>query len=268
MNKLFILFIGAFCLFALNINAQDLGSVSGYVYNSNDSTSIPGANVFIKTGQKTIGTVTDSKGHFKLKPIDPGAYTIIISYVGLDTIFIKGVKVTANLDTYLKKNYLSSKNLKGVEITFDLGLIDEDGATIISMDAKDLVLLPTKGDMKMVLRYTSSDYYVSERTQKVYFRGSRSGASAYYIDGMRVDEMMLPGRGVGSMQIYSGGVPAKYGDFTGGVIAVETKSYNDCLEEQDALQRYIALTDAPTIVDMPKETKEATEETTTTPVKE
>jgi len=270
MNKFIILFVSVLSLFALKTNAQSLGSISGYVYNSNDSAAIPGANVFIKTGQKTIGTTTDLKGHFKLKPIDPGTYTVLISYAGLDTLSIVGTKVNANNDTYLKKKFLGSRNLKGVVITYDLGLIDEDGGTIHTMNAKTLEALPTKGDIKMVLRYTSSDYFVSEYTQQVYFRGSRSGTSAYYIDGMRVDNMNLPGRGVGSVQIYSGGVPAQYGDFTGGVIAVQTKGYNDILQEQAAQKRYLEYTDAPNIITMPKETKEPAEEKTDnqTPEKE
>lgn len=265
MNKLIILFISVSCLFALKINAQNLGSISGYVYNSNDSVAIPGANVFIKTGQKTIGTTTNLKGYFKLKPIEPGTYTVIISYVGLDTLSVVGTKVNANNDTYLKKKFMGSKNLRGVEITYDLGLIDEDGGTIHTMDAKTLEALPTKGDIKMVLRYTSSDYFVSEYTQQVYFRGSRAGTSAYYIDGMRVDNMNLPGRGVGSVQVYSGGVPAQYGDFTGGVIVVETKSYNDILQEQAYQKRYLAMTDAPKIITKTKDAKEPAEEETDNP---
>jgi hypothetical protein len=40
------------------------------------------------------------------------------------------------------------------------------------------------------------------------------------------------------MQVYTGGVPAKYGDTTGGVIVVETKSYleeyNEKLRQEEA----------------------------------
>ena len=39
--------------------------------------------------------------------------------------------------------------------------------------------------------------------------------------------MGIPGIAVGSVKVYTGGIPAAYGDVTGGVIVVETKSYFD-----------------------------------------
>jgi len=54
------------------------------------------------------------------------------------------------------------------------------------------------------------------------------------VDGIKIQggNMSVPGRGVGSVSLYTGGVPAAYGDFTGGVIIIETKSYSDWLVEQ------------------------------------
>jgi len=37
----------------------------------------------------------------------------------------------------------------------------------------------------------------------------------------------IPGTSIGGVSVYAGGVPAKYGDTTGGVIIMETKSYFD-----------------------------------------
>jgi outer membrane receptor protein involved in Fe transport len=67
-------------------------------------------------------------------------------------------------------------------------------------------------------------------------RGSRPGSSSVYIDGMKVSDEMstLPSLGIGSMEIYTGGIPAKYGDVTGGVIMMTTKSYFDLVSERNA----------------------------------
>ena len=35
----------------------------------------------------------------------------------------------------------------------------------------------------------------------------------------------IPGLAIGSVKVYTGGVPARYGDFTGGCIVIETQSY-------------------------------------------
>ena len=37
-----------------------------------------------------------------------------------------------------------------------------------------------------------------------------------------------------SITIYTGGLPARYGDVTGGVVAIETKSYYDLYMQEKA----------------------------------
>jgi hypothetical protein len=41
----------------------------------------------------------------------------------------------------------------------------------------------------------------------------------------------IPGQAIGSLKVYTGGVPARYGDLSGGVIVVETKSYFDLSQQ-------------------------------------
>ena len=35
----------------------------------------------------------------------------------------------------------------------------------------------------------------------------------------------IPGQAIGSIKVYTSGVPASYGDVSGGIIVMETKSY-------------------------------------------
>lgn len=59
-------------------------------------------------------------------------------------------------------------------------------------------------------------------------RGARSDATNYYIDGVRVRSLpVVPQASMSQITIWTGGVPASYGDFTGGIISVESKSYFD-----------------------------------------
>jgi outer membrane receptor protein involved in Fe transport len=51
------------------------------------------------------------------------------------------------------------------------------------------------------------------------------------------DEMSgIPSLAIGSLEIYTGGIPAKYGDVTGGVIMMTTKGYFDILNERRAAE--------------------------------
>ena len=47
------------------------------------------------------------------------------------------------------------------------------------------------------------------------------------LDGVKIRENVpnVPSSGISSMSVYTGGLPAKYGDTTGGVVVIETKSY-------------------------------------------
>lgn len=57
-------------------------------------------------------------------------------------------------------------------------------------------------------------------------RGGRTDGNAYYIDGMRVRNANIPKSAINNVNVITGGIPANYGDLTGGIIAVETKDIN------------------------------------------
>ena len=67
---------------------------------------------------------------------------------------------------------------------------------------------------------------------EVYIRGSRPLSTQYITDGIKMPDgkIGIPGQAIGSMKVYTGGIPANYGDVTGGVIVVETMSYYDLLQ--------------------------------------
>ena len=43
----------------------------------------------------------------------------------------------------------------------------------------------------------------------------------------------VPNEAINSFSVYTGGVPAKYGDVTGGIVAIETKSYFDLYQQHN-----------------------------------
>ena len=54
--------------------------------------------------------------------------------------------------------------------------------------------------------------------------GSRSDATDYYVDGMKVrGGLGVPQGGIEQITVITAGVPAQYGDATGGIISVTTK---------------------------------------------
>jgi hypothetical protein len=55
-----------------------------------------------------------------------------------------------------------------------------------------------------------------------------------FIDGVKVvagEVPNVPSTAIQNLTVYTGGIPAKYGDMTGGVVVIETKGYMDFYRE-------------------------------------
>ena len=86
---------------------------------------------------------------------------------------------------------------------------------------------PAKNDLKALIASRNSDIKVGSDGQMM-IRGSRGNNLISYIDGVKMNEVQsVPSAAIGAITIYSSAIPAKYGDTTGGVIIIETKSYYD-----------------------------------------
>jgi hypothetical protein len=112
--------------------------------------------------------------------------------------------------------------------------VDKNMYTMKSLDATELLQLAgsSRGDIKGVLTSISSD--VIETNGEVHFRGTRGEATGYFVDGVRtLGASTIPGLGVENLTVFSGGVPAMYGDVMGGVVIITTKSYFSGIREKN-----------------------------------
>ncbi|WP_159018594.1 carboxypeptidase-like regulatory domain-containing protein [Algibacter sp. L3A6] len=99
MKHLFLIF--AF-LSSATMFAQDGATITGNVLDLEaNNTPLEMARVSIKeTGDKTI---SDQEGNFTLKGLNPGTYTVSLSFVGYETKTIE-VNVAANRTTQIKES--------------------------------------------------------------------------------------------------------------------------------------------------------------------
>jgi hypothetical protein len=197
--------------------------------------------VWVDLNDNSIKTQTDDEGRYTLKPLDPGTY---IMHIGLekDTINME-VVVNANEITKMRDLDLSSDEFKEhmmgeVEvITYVDPLIRVDQPTMDIIRAKDLAHSPAKRDIKQIMASMSSAIKITDNGD-AYVRGSRADALIYFIDGVKLRENFKtpPSSAIASVAVYTGGVPAKYGDCLSGVIVVETKNYFSLYNEWKAKQ--------------------------------
>ena len=211
------------------LGQNNSGEIKGKVFEFETGNPLPFANVYVKIGEQLIGTTTDMDGRFTLKPLQPGIYSVSISFVGMAIKEIKGVEVRTEKISYIEDAYLKSSELiPGVDVVhWTIPIIDKGNPSIQSIGMKDIQQSSLLRNPIELIANSVPGVSVSP-TGGVTIRGSRTGDVGYYIDGVKANGLSgVPGRAIGSISVYTGGVPAQYGDVTGGVIIVETASYFD-----------------------------------------
>lgn len=219
------------------IFCQGFGTIKGKVVDSNNL-PIPQASVFIEFGANKIGSATDFEGNFTIKPISPGVYNLNVSSTGFNSQIVKGIHITADKITFMDKIILSdfvySTKGEAEVIEYKTKIIDPGDPGRMSLTPAVIDNIPGKENLPNIIRTVSPEIKVSDDGNEIYFRGARNGTSAIYIDGVKSNDFnsKIVGMAIGSFTVYTGGIPAKYGDVTGGVVVIETKSYFDYLNER------------------------------------
>jgi len=208
------------------LNAQvTTGTIMGKVFEEDSVTIVIGARVWVETETGVIGASTDFEGRYKIVGLKPGSYNVNAKLNSFAPYTVNGVSVSPDGLTHI--NFALGRTLNPVIVTWTPPLIEKD-IPKLRIFTEDIAHSPYIRDPKGLLAGTSSEIQMPEGTDQLIIRGSRPGDAIYYIDGVKATDMSaLPGVAIGSMEAYTGGIPAKYGDTTGGVVILESKSYFD-----------------------------------------
>lgn len=224
MLKKLLLTLGIVLLTSVMVFAQD-GTLKGQITDADTKEPIPFANVVVMVdGVQKGGGSTDFDGYFTIKPIVPGRYDVKATTVGYQPQQFNGVVISADKITYQDFALSNSAvNLEVVEIKeYAVPLISKDktqsGGT---MTSEEIAKMPNKSAGAVA---TTVGGVFSRDGEVGSLRGQRSSGTVYYIDGIRVTgNSNLPESAIDQVSVVLGGVPAQYGDATGGIISVTTK---------------------------------------------
>ena len=209
---------------------QNFGEIHGKVIDEYGE-PLPGLNVYTQSSSGEIMATTNLDGRYKLKPLNPGIYTLEFSFMGYNTQRLTDINVDPNKINILKKVQMGQSATdipEVVVLTYIDKLIDPEETSRVTMRASDIKSNARRTSLVDMIGSMKSD--VKKGTDgELYFRGSRTGAVQYNIDGVKMgaNAARIPSSAIGSISVYTGGLPAKYGDTTGGVVVIETKSYMD-----------------------------------------
>lgn len=225
------LVVGLFITLGGWVNAQSgLGEVIGTVKQDTSENIVFGALAVINDNGTLYRARTDANGRFRISAIPAGTYLMNIVYYD-DTL--KNIEVEVPIDGFFQTG----------DIAFHSGVLELDGADAIydrnaarlidgnlpvkTLTAEEIDKSPLKFDLKGLISTMSSDIKMTNDGELV-FRGARKGDMLYLMDGVKTSTVgSVPGCSIGRMMVYTGGLPAKYGDTMGGVVIMESKSYFD-----------------------------------------
>ncbi len=183
---------------------------------------ILGTVALYKNGVLVTGTETDFDGYYSITEIDPGNYDVVFSYTGYQETRISGVTINAGKANKVDAKLSSGVTLQEIVVKYEKPLIEQDNTTQGStLSSEQIRNLPTR-DVN-ALASLGAGVASADEGGAISIRGSRSDATNYYIDGIRVSGRMVPKQQIEQLQVITGGVEARYGDVTGGIISVTTR---------------------------------------------
>lgn len=201
------------------------GTLNGTIVDAATNEPIPFANISIEeNGSVVTGGTSDFDGRFSIKPIKAGKYDVSASYIGYGTVKYSNVQITAGQITFQNFKLKPEAEMLGeVEIVeYKVPLIQKDqtqsGGTMTSEDISRMNARSADAVAATVGGVYSEDGSVGS------IRGSRSEDVVYYVDGVKVrGSNSVPKSAIEQVSVITGGVPAQYGDATGGIISLTTK---------------------------------------------
>ncbi|MDO9552565.1 TonB-dependent receptor [Rhodonellum sp.] len=227
--------------FALGLQAQS-GSIRGVVSDAASGETIIGANVRLEG--TSLGVATGLDGDFEITRVEPGSYTLVISFISYKSIRFEDIQVVAEKATVL--------NVKLEEDLGDLGEVvvmatRETGSNVaivseirkslqvVSGISADQIKLSQDGNAAQVMKRVSGVTIVDNKFVRV--RGvddrynvvmiNNAIAPSTQVDKRTFSFDLIPSENLDRMMIYKSPSPEVPGDFAGGLVKVFTKNAPD-----------------------------------------
>jgi hypothetical protein len=230
LRKLNLLIVSVLLTTVYGFSQGGLGTIRGSVKDEKTKAPIFGSRVLLKqNGNIKGGANTDFDGKFQITSLTPGEYDVEIRNEGegYQPTVLTGVVVSSDKITFLDDQMLgkaASKDIEEVKIVaYRVPLIDKDGgASGATVTREDIARLPVRSASGVA--GTVGGVNVQENGGGISVRGSRSDGTYFYIDGIKVrGSSNLPKSAIEEVTVITGGLPANYGDATGGIISVTTR---------------------------------------------
>lgn len=250
MRRIYALIILILPVLFTKLSYAQTGELQGKIIDAKTKQGIPFANVVLFSSDvQKGGAQTDINGNFVIKPLDAGTYTLKVSYVGYQPAEQTGIVVNIEKITTTTVSLSQGEGVKLKQVIVSAAappLVQVDQTTTGTTIGKDQIgQMATRGLGNEIAN--TAGVTQTDEGGGININGGRSYSSKVYVDGIPVfqgSSSGLPTSGIEQITVITGGIPAKYGDVTSGVINVTTrgpsKEYNGGinLETSEGLDPY------------------------------
>lgn len=194
------------------------------------------SNIYLKG--TTYGASTDVNGYFSVTKIPDGEYTILVTFLGYDTIS-ENISLKKN-DNISKRYFLTeaSVQLDAVQITAEkIEAKTETKTSVINITPKSITKIPTIGgqpDLSQYLQVIPGVIFTGDQGGQLYIRGGAPIQNKVLLDGMIIYN---PFHSIGlfsifdtdiirNAEVFTGGFGAEFGGRISSVMDITTRDGN------------------------------------------
>lgn len=213
-------FLGLIILLLLTgpVAMAQLGKISGKL--TDNGTELPFTRLQLRDGTTIVSqTQTDIEGNYKFAKIEPGQYQIYVKSGEFERTF--AIVISPGETEYRDLAMAVSQETEVIYGSKEI--FTPDPVQFITLTRKEIKAMPNT-------RTSMIDYVGSlpgitqpDHGKNVQVRGQRSGGTVMFVDGQKVyGDNQVPQAAMNQVTLITGGVPAEFGDVTGGIILIST----------------------------------------------
>jgi len=223
-----------------NIQAQEKGFLRGNLIDGEYGGPMIGATIIL-ADNPSVGTVSDFDGNFSLA-LDPGTYNVKISFISFATLSYKDVKIEAGKTTVIDAEMKSDNELLDEVVVVakasrnsEIGMLTKMKSSTNIMDGLSAQSFRKVGDSDLSGAIKRVTGVTVEGGKYVYVRGLGDRYTKTTLNGMAIPGLdpdvnsvqidIFPTAVLENVAVYKTFTPDLFGDFSGGLVDVETKSF-------------------------------------------
>jgi len=222
-------------LFA-QVSSAQTGTVRGFVYDK--KTGEPVIFTTVQLAGTTFATATDYNGLYSLNKVPAGDYNLVVTSLEYDSM---SAPVTVKANQIVSKTfYLEERTveIKSVDVSAKREAAQtETQVSTISVTPKEVSMIPSVGgepDIAQFLQVIPGVIFTGDQGGQLYIRGGSPIQTKVLLDGVTIYN---PFHSIGlysvfetdivkSVDVYTGGFNAEYGDRISAVVDIKTRDGN------------------------------------------